>query len=91
MACAYELVGQVSVELVHGLGGLQLALAFGERREEPLELALQRLLLGLQLGLVLPASAVPLHGLLELLQLPSPVTHLVLCHLAQEDRIREER
>lgn len=71
-------------------GGIQLALALGQWCEELLELHLQDLLLGLQLRLVLPASAVLRDGLLELLQLSRPVTHLVLCHLAQGDVIREK-
>lgn len=83
---AYELIGQVSVELVDGFGGLQFAPALVQRSEELLELPLQGLLLGLQLRLVLPGSAVLPDGLLELLQLARAVAHLVLCGLVQRER-----
>lgn len=72
------------------LGGLQLALALGQWREELLKVPLQGLLLSLQLRLVLPATTMLPDGLLELLQLPRTVSHLVLCYLVQGDMIREK-
>lgn len=84
---AHKFVGQVSIELMDRLGGLQLALALGQGSEELLELRVQGLLLGLKLGLVLPAAVFP-DSLLELVQLPAAVTYLVLCHLVQGDIMR---